>query len=201
MDIRSDILSLNPKAKFSGLMATKHWPWEHKQANDDVGSNPAKSCDIDRYSRFTDCANLLDKKDKSVSTCEICALHVSLLHESSFYQVCHWSTQFACLKQTRVSWVNWSAVAHFMLLLFIESEHYRHIFCCKHSDKKKRSVQHTYQVSDTVRYFPGSNVFAVLGTRQDATKYLHHHPQTVTFVPSWGQTENTVKTMGRVTRR
>lgn len=26
MDIRSDILSVNPGAKFSGLMATKHWP-------------------------------------------------------------------------------------------------------------------------------------------------------------------------------
>lgn len=82
--------------------------------------------------------------------------------------------------------VNWSAMAHFNLLLFIESEHFCYIFeyfCCKNSDKKK-SAQHTYQVSDTVRYFPGSNIVAVLSTSQDATKYLHHHPQTETFVPS-----------------
>lgn len=36
MDSRSDILSLNPEAKLSGLIATKHWPWEHSTGDDDT---------------------------------------------------------------------------------------------------------------------------------------------------------------------
>ena len=63
-------------------------------------------------------------------------------------------------------------------------------FCCKHSD-----WENTYQVSNAVGHFPGSDVAAVLGACQDAAKHLHHHSQTVTFVPSWGQTENTFRTM------
>lgn len=41
-----------------------------------------------------------------------------------------------------------------------------------------------YQVCNTVCYFPSADVFAVLGTSQDATEHLHHHSQTIAFVPS-----------------
>lgn len=143
MDIRSDILSLNPGAKFSGLMATKHWPWKHKQADDDVGRDPAKSCDIERYGGSTDCANLLDEKDK------FCFDMWDLCPACSFatWKLILPTTSLALLKQTCVCWPYWSAVAQFNLLLFTDwvrtfvfpfKSRLLTYFCCKHSDKKKQ---------------------------------------------------------------
>ena len=58
--------------------------------------------------------------------------------------------------------------------------------------KKKK----TYQVGNTIRYFPRADMFAVLGAGQDPTEHLHHHSQTVAFISSWNQqTQNDMNVM------
>lgn len=56
-------------------------------------------------------------------------------------------------------------------------------FSVKHNTSQKNK-KITYQVGNTVCYFPRADMFAVLGTGQDATEHFHHHSQTVAFVPS-----------------